>query len=80
MHTKFWLIDVNQSWKSENTEIVAIIIWFLGTCALPFLFRWANTASTLHVTHVQHRYLKAKAQQSPAISRERQIRCAQLYG
>ena len=30
--------NVNQSWKSENTEIVAILIWFLGTCVLPFCF------------------------------------------
>ena len=38
MHTKFWLIDVNQSWKSENTKIVVILLWFLGTCALSFCF------------------------------------------
>ena len=33
--------------RVNNTEFVAILIRFLGTCALPFCLRWANTACVL---------------------------------
>ena len=39
--------SINPENQRTNTEIVAILIWFLGTCALPFLFRWASTTCAL---------------------------------
>ena len=66
------LSDVN------NTEFVAILIRFLGTSALPFCLRWANTACALWR---MFNTSKAKAQRSPVISRERrEVHCARLYG
>ena len=62
----------------NNTEFVAILIRFLGTSALPFCLRWANTACALWRMFNTG---KAKGQRSPAISRERrELRCARLYG
>ena len=39
--------SINPENQRTNTEFVAILIWFLGTCALPFLFRWASTTCAL---------------------------------
>ena len=39
--------SINPENQRTNTEIVAIWIWFLGTCALPFLFRRASTTCAL---------------------------------
>ena len=33
--------------RVTNIEFVMILIRFLGTCALPFCLRWANTAYAL---------------------------------
>ena len=64
--------------RVNNIEFVAILIQFVGTCALPFCLRWVNTACALrHMLNTG----KAKAQRSPAISRERrEVRCARIYG
>ena len=39
--------SINPENQRTNTEIIAILIWFLGICALPFLFRWASTTCAL---------------------------------
>ena len=40
-------MSINPENQITNTEIGAILIWFLGTRALPFLFRWASTTCAL---------------------------------
>ena len=49
-----WLTSINPENQRTNTEIVAILIWFLGTYALPFCFSLGQY-SLYTVTHVQHR-------------------------
>ena len=48
INVNYWRqTSINPENQRTNTEIVAILIWFLGTCALPFLFRWASTTCAL---------------------------------
>ena len=60
--------SINPENQRTNTEIVAILIWFLGTCALPFLFRWASTTCALWRTCMFNTGTNRKAMHSELVA------------